>query len=89
MLLYKCINENIQGRPSLPIIKSKPEERLLDALFGNITEEESKYLVHLLPKMETTSLDGSVSSHSKGKISVKRARELFLKRFPKTKWMKH
>ena len=53
-----------------------PEERLLDTMFGGMTEEESKYLAYLLPRVGK-------------KYTPEKARELFLKKFPDTKWMQH
>jgi len=52
-----------------------PEARLLDAMFGGMTEEEAKYLAWLFPRVNT------------GNISMERARELFHKRFPESKWL--
>lgn len=54
--------------------KTSPEERLLDALFGGLTEDEAKYLSRVMNRSDLT---------------VERKRELFLKRFPDTKWMHH
>lgn len=65
-----------------------PEAKLLDAMFSGITKEEAKYLKYLLPRMDITGSTGA-RMHQKGKISVERARELFLKRFPNTTWMLH
>ena len=62
------------------VAKLKPnslEAQLLDTLFGGMTEEESKYLAYLLPRVNS------------GKYTVEKARELFLRKFPNTKWMKH
>ena len=53
-----------------------PGEKLLDAMFSGMTEEESKYLVYLLPRVGK-------------KYTAEKARELFLKKFPNTKWMQH
>jgi len=63
--------------------KQSPESQLLDALFGGLTEEESKYLAWLHPRV------CSSATTVAGTITVARARELFLKRFPKTRWMRH
>jgi len=55
--------------------KGSPEDKLLNALgMDLLTPEEAKYLKWLLPRQQ---------------ISFERRRELFLKRFPKTKWIQH
>lgn len=50
------------------------EERLLGGLFGGMTEEESKYLAWLLPRVGSS-------------VSTERARELFHRKFPDSKWL--
>ena len=52
------------------------EEKLLDKMFGRITEEEARYLKWLLPRV------------SSGAVTVERGRELFKEKFPNTEWMK-
>jgi len=56
--------------------KGSSEERLLKALFDGLTEEEGKYLKLLLGR-----IDG------KSGMTTERARELFKKRFPNSKWL--
>jgi len=51
-----------------------PEEQLLEALFGNLTEAKSKYLAWQLPQIVS------------GKLTIDEARRLFKKKFPNTKW---
>jgi hypothetical protein len=63
-----------------------PEEKLLHALFDNLTEQEAKYLNWLSPRINQCSLSGKQYAE-KGKFSVEKARELFKKKFPDTKWM--
>lgn len=52
-----------------------PEEKLLDALFGGLTYEEAKYLKRLVANVKG------------GRITTERARELFKKRYPNSKWL--
>lgn len=51
-----------------------PEEQLLDAMFGGLTEEEAKYLKWLLDRVPS-------------KYTPQEARERFKKRFPSSKWL--
>lgn len=52
-----------------------PAESLLNALFEGLTEEESKYLERLLANVTGE------------RITLQRARELFKKRYPDSKWL--
>lgn len=65
-----------------------PEDKLLYAMFDGLTVEEGKYLNYLLPRIDVNSMLG-LPVQNKGKLSVERARELFLKKFPNTIWMLH
>lgn len=53
----------------------RPEEQLLEAIFGGLTEEESRYLAWVFPRV------------CSGAISTERGRELFKKRYPNSKWL--
>lgn len=68
------------------VADAKPAHDLLEALFGGMTIEESKYLAWLLPRINVTGFGGG-EIHEKRKFTVARARELFKAKFPNSKWI--
>jgi len=57
--------------------KKSPEGQLLDALSEDLTLDEARYMNnYLLPRVNSK------------KLTIEKARELFRKKFPDSKWMK-